>query len=80
MHTVRNIRVVEAPDWNVRGRSGPGLELPGLQQEEKMATESSGEENINKSKEQMGKEAKSKSREAGEEGEEGEAAEHMEPE
>ena len=44
-----------------------------------MATERSGEENMSKSKEQMGKNAKNKSREAGGEGEEGVAAEHMEP-
>ena len=74
-----NNRGAEAPDWNVRGRSGPGLERPGLQKEEEMATERSGEENMNKSKEQMRKDAKNKRREAGGEGEEGEAAEHMEP-
>ena len=44
-----------------------------------MATERSGEENMNKSKEQMRKDAKNKSREAGGEGEEGEADKHMEP-
>ena len=44
-----------------------------------MATERSGEENMNKSKEQMRKDAKNKSRGAGGEGEEGEGAEHMEP-
>ena len=44
-----------------------------------MATERSGEENMNKSKEQMRKDAKNRSREAGGEGEEGEAVEHMEP-
>ena len=44
-----------------------------------MATERSGEENMNKSKEQMRKDANNQSREAGGEGEEGEAAEHMEP-
>ena len=44
-----------------------------------MATERSGEENMNKRKDQMRKDAKNKSREAGGEGEEGEAAEHMEP-
>ena len=44
-----------------------------------MATERSGEENMNKSKEQLRKDAKNKSREAGGEGEEGKAAEHMEP-
>ena len=35
-----------------------------------MATDRSGEENMNRSKEQMGKDAKNKSREAGGEGEE----------
>ena len=79
MHTDRNIPVVEALDWNVRGRSGPGLERPGLQKQEEMATERSGEENMSKSKEQMRKDAKNKSQEAGGEGQEGDAAEHMEP-
>ena len=79
VHTDWNIWGAEALDWNVRGRSGPGLERPGLQKEEDMATERSGEENINKSKEQMRKDEKNKSREAGGGGEEGEAAEHMEP-
>ena len=74
-----NIRGAEALDRNVRGRSGPGLERPGLRKEEDTATERSGEENMNKSKEQMRKDTKNKSREAGGEGEEGEAAEHMEP-
>ena len=74
-----NNRGAEALDWNVRGRSNPGLERPGLQKEEGMATERSGEENMNKSKEQMGKDAMNKCPEAGGEGEEGEAAEHMEP-
>ena len=77
------------PDWNIRrsnaprlehqGGGGRGLERPGLQKGEEMATERSGEENMNKSKEQMRKDAKNKSREAGGEGEEGEAAEHMQP-
>ena len=44
-----------------------------------MVTERSGEENMNKSKEQMRKDAKKKSREAVEEGEGGKAAIHMEP-
>ena len=44
-----------------------------------MATERSGEENMNKSKEQMRKGAKNKIREAGGEGKEGEAAKHMQP-
>ena len=78
------------PDWNIRrsnapglehpGGGGPGLERPGLQKGEDMATERSGEESMNKSKEQMRKDAKNKSHERGGEGEEGEAAEHMEPE
>ena len=72
-------RGAEAPDWNVRGQSGPGLERPGLQKEEEMVTENSGEGNMNKSKEKMRKDAKNNSREEGGEGEEGEAAEHMEP-
>ena len=44
-----------------------------------MARERSGEENMNKKKKRMGKDAKNKSQEAGGEVEEGEAAEHMEP-
>ena len=51
MHTDWNIRVVEALDWNVRGRSGPGLERPGLQKEEEAAAAGKGKENMNKSKE-----------------------------
>ena len=74
-----NNRGAEALDWKVGGRSGPELERPGLQKEEEMATERSGEEKMNKSKEQMRRDVKNKSREAGGEGGEGEAAEHMEP-
>ena len=50
VHTDWNMRVAEALDWNVRGRSGPGLERLGLQKEEDMATERSCEENMHKSK------------------------------
>ena len=78
-HPDWNIRGAEALDWNVRGRSGPGLERPGQQKEEETATERNGEENMNKSKEQMRKDTKNKRREARGEGEEGEAAKHMEP-
>ena len=38
MHTDGNIRVAEAVDWNIRGRSGRELVRPGLQKEEE-ATE-----------------------------------------
>ena len=67
------------PGLDVWGRSGPGLERPGLQKEEDTATERSGEENMNKGKEQMRKDTKNRSREAKGEGEEGEAAKDMEP-
>ena len=69
------------PDWSVRGQGGPGLERPGQQKkkEEETAAERNGEENKNKSKEQMGKDKKEGRREAGGEREEGEAAKHMEP-
>ena len=52
MHTDSNIRVVEALDWNVRGRSGPGLERPGLRKEEEAAAAGKGKEDMSKSKEQ----------------------------
>ena len=51
MHPHWNIRGAEALDQNVRGRSSPGLERPGLQKEEETAAERSGKENMNKSKE-----------------------------
>ena len=38
-------------DWNVGGRSGPGLERPGLHKEEEAAAAINGKENVNKSKE-----------------------------
>ena len=69
----------EALDWRLRGRGGPGLERPGPQKEKQTATERKGEENKNKSKEQMGKDKKERRREAGGETEEGEAGKHMEP-
>ena len=68
------------PDWSVRGRSSPGQERPGQKKKEKQtAAEKNGEENKNKSKEQMGKDKKERRREVGGEREEGEAAKHMEP-
>ena len=73
-----NIRGAEDLDWNVRGRSRPGLELPGLQNEEDTARERSGEENMNESKEQVRKDTKNKSREEGGEGEGGEVHKRME--
>ena len=51
MHSDRNIRVVEALDWKVWGRSGPGLELPGLHKEEEAVAAGKGRENKHKSKE-----------------------------
>ena len=69
-----NIRGAEALDWNVQGRSGPGLERPGQPKEDENATERSGEETMNEEEEQMRKATKNKSRDAGGEGEEGEAA------
>ena len=55
MHSDRNIRGVGAP-WT--GTSGVeaalhGKDRPGRQKEEEMASERSGEENMNNSKEQM---------------------------
>ena len=50
MHSDWNIRVVEAPDWNVRGRSGPGLERPGQHKEEEAVAAEKGKENKHKSK------------------------------
>ena len=60
-----SIRGAKAHDWNVRGRSGPGLERPGQPKEEEKAMERSGEETLNEGKQQMRKDAKNKSREAG---------------
>ena len=51
MHSDWNIGVVEALDWNVPGRSGPGLERPGLHKEEEAAAARDGKENMNESKE-----------------------------
>ena len=65
MHPDWNIRGAEALDWNVRGRSNPGFESPGLQKEEELAAERSGEEHMNKSKDQMRTDTKNESREAG---------------
>ena len=45
----------------IRGRSGPGLERPGLQKEEEAGVARNGKENMNKSHEWWGGEAKSKS-------------------
>ena len=60
-----------ARDRNVRGKK--------KQKEKETAAERNGEENKNKSKEQMGKDKKEIRREVGGEREEGEAAKHMEP-
>ena len=78
-HPDWNIRGVEALDWNVRGRSGPGLECPGLRKEGDTVAENSGEEHMNKSKDQMTKDTTKERREAGGEGAEGKAAKHVEP-
>ena len=51
MHSDWIIWVVEALDGNVWGRSGPGLERPGLHKEEEAAAARNGIENMNKSKE-----------------------------
>ena len=50
-HPDWNIRVVEALDWNVRGRSDPGLERPGLHKEKTAAAARNGKENMNESQE-----------------------------
>ena len=42
-----NIRGAEALDWNIRGRSGPGLERPGLQKKEEATEARNGMENMN---------------------------------
>ena len=47
MHTDWNIWVADALDWNIRGRSGPGLERPGLQKEEEAMAARNGKENKN---------------------------------
>ena len=36
------------PDWNIRGRSGPGLELQGLDEDEEAAAARDGKENVSK--------------------------------
>ena len=46
-----NIRGAEARDLNIPGRSGPGLELPGLHKEEEAAAARNGKGNMNKSQE-----------------------------
>ena len=74
-----NIQGAEVLDWNVRGRSSPGLERPGQQKGEETAGKRSGEENMNTSKEQMRKDTTNESREAGGEGAEGKAAKHVDP-
>ena len=43
--------MVEALDWNVRGRSDPGLERPGLHKEETAVAARNGNENMNESQE-----------------------------
>ena len=78
-HPDWNIGRAEALDWNVRGRSGPGLERPGLRKEEVTVAESSSEEHMNKSKDQMRKDTTNEGREVGGEGARGKAANHEEP-
>ena len=51
MHSNWNIRMVEALDWNVRGRSGPGLERPGLHKEDEAVAARKGKGNKHKNKE-----------------------------
>ena len=51
MHSDWNIRVVEALDWNVRGRSGIRLVRPGLHKEGEAVAAGKGKENKHKSKE-----------------------------
>ena len=46
VHKDWNIRVAESLDWNIRGRSGPGLES-GQQKEEEATVAQNGEENMN---------------------------------
>ena len=54
------------PDWNHRGRSGPGMEgFRAAKKERETAAERHGEENKNKSKEQKGEDKKERRREAG---------------
>ena len=77
MHPDWNIRGAEALDWNVRGGNGPGLERPGPQKEEQMAAERSGEEHMNMSMDQVGKDTTDESREVGGEGAKGKAANHV---
>ena len=79
MHPDWNIRGAGALDSNVWGRSGPGLECPGLRKEEETVVESSGEQHMNRSKDQMRKDTTNESREAGREGAERKAAKHVEP-
>ena len=43
--------MLEALDWNVRGRSDPGLEHLGLHREETAAVARNGKENMNESQE-----------------------------
>ena len=47
MHTDWNIRVAEALDSQVRGRSGQGLECPGQQKEEEAKAARNGKEDMN---------------------------------
>ena len=74
-----NIRGAEALDLNVWGRSGPVLERPGPQKEEEMAAERSGEEHMNMSMDQMGKDTTDEGREVGGEGAKEKEANHVEP-
>ena len=60
----------EALDGNIRGRSGPGLERPGLHQGEEATAARKGKENMNKSNEQRREDTKKKSCDEGGEGEE----------
>ena len=74
-----NIRGAEALDWNVRGGNNPGLERPGPQMQQEMAAGRSGEEHMNMSMDQMGKDTKDERREVGGEGVKGKAANCVEP-
>ena len=47
MHTDWTIRVAEALDWNIRGRSRSGLECPGQQKEEEAKAARNGKEDMN---------------------------------
>ena len=72
MHPDWNIQGAECLEYNIQGRSGPGLERPGLHKEEKAAAAKKGKENMNKSEERM-REATANMNREGEEGDQGAA-------